>query len=75
MGRRACKGGDVERARGTPRTQMRSLTMLKALAKSRNHPKVEECCDMPFEGLSPELMLCVQITGKGCGAHSRLPSC
>ena len=35
--------------------------MSKALAKSRNHPKVEECCDMSFEGLSPELMLCVRI--------------
>ena len=35
--------------------------MSKALAKSRNHPKGEECCDMSFEGLSPELMLCVRI--------------
>ena len=35
--------------------------MSKALAKSRNHPKVEECCDMSFEGLSPELMLCLRI--------------
>ena len=32
--------------------------MLKALVKSRNHPKMEECCDMSFEGLSLELMLC-----------------
>jgi len=48
-------------ARGTPRSQLRSSTMSKALAKSRNHPKGEECCDMSFEGLSPELMLCVRI--------------
>ena len=34
--------------------------MSKALAKSRNHPKGEECSDMSFEGLSPELMLCVR---------------
>ena len=61
MGRGACKGGDAGRARGTPRSQLRSSTMSKALAKSRNHPKVEECCDMSFEGLSPELMLCVRI--------------
>ena len=49
-GRWACKGGDAGRAMGTPRS-------VKALAKSRNHQKVEECCDMSFEGLSQELML------------------
>ena len=35
-GRGACKGGDTGRARGTPRSQLRSLTMSKALAKSCN---------------------------------------
>ena len=49
------------RARGTPRSQLRNSTMSKALATSSIHPKVEECCDMSFEGLSPELMLCVRI--------------
>jgi len=60
-------------ARGTPRSQLRSSTMSKALAKSRNHPKGEECCDMSFEGLSPELMLCVRIRRERlwCSPQSR----
>ena len=47
--------------RGTPHSQLHSSTMSEALAKSHDHPKVEECCDRSFEGLSLELMLCVQI--------------
>ena len=43
--------------------QLRSTTKLKALAKRRNHPKGEECCDMSFEGLSPEVM-CPNSQGK-----------
>ena len=55
------QGGSRGACKGDSTLQLRSLTMSKALAKSSNHPKVEECCDMSFEGLSLELMLCVRI--------------
>ena len=53
--------GGLGHSRGAPLTQLCSSTMSKVLAKSNNHLKVEECCDMSFQGLSPELMLCVII--------------